>query len=493
MNSTLLSEIRRRGEGFLHDLNRHVYLTSSGLGNNSSFREIYNSYGGMFEPSDFVDSLKEESAESPEEQTGKKLIFSFLSEHVIGRKTAGLLDEIASLECERGIRLGGRLLSLRDCLIAIELEPKRGVRDEIAEKTAPVMEKINQSMLKTLDIRRSTAHDLGYDGLIGMADETGSLELGHLRTEAEAFLKDTEYVYSDLLRWMLSRRLPIKEPKRHDIDFLLNSFEFTDYFGSGNLLPTMERFLAEMGAGHSKNIRCDLEARANKLKTVEAVPIDPPREAAFAIYPLGSVEDYGSFLSQTGKALSFAFVPEDDLFEFRFLRDRTYMELFGTLFANLILEPTWAKRYMRLDVTPNLSVPLAFRRLARIRLTAAGLIYSLELHGDEGAAPRPEAYMEAMDNALLCSHDPALYLIANEADIFGAAHRFRALMLEPSISAHMKERFDEQWWRVLETMGYLGGLWEAGGRTTYEDLAKEVGVEKLESRPVMDYFEKALG
>ncbi len=39
------------------------------------------------------------------------------------------------------------------------------------------------------------------------------------------------------------------------------------------------------------------------------------------------------------------------------------------------------------------------------------------------------------------------------------------------LSSYLKERFDEEWWRVPDVGEFLKGLWRDGGRITLEELA----------------------
>ncbi len=491
MGSPLIEEIRKHGEEFLPRLYRYVYLTSSGLDGKDNFGDIYGSHAPLFEP-DLVISLREAKFREQEEITGKSLLLSFLLRHLMESRMASVRDELLGLECGQEIEWGGRALSLRDGRIAIIMEPKRQAREEIAEKMVSLMGKVNERLLRALNAWHSVSQELGYESYLSMVDQAGALELERLKGEARVFLKDTEYACRDLLRWILNKRMPLAEPRWHDLEFLLNSFEYADYFGKGDLHPSLKKFLDELGIEEIRRVNYDLEPRACKLRTVETLPIDPPREIAFAIYPVGSVEDYSSFLLQLGKALSFALVPEDDLFEFRFLRDGTALEALGSLFENLLLEPTWLRRYLRLDLTRNLAVLLSFRYLWRMRLAIGRFLYSLELHQDEDFPSKSDIYRKILNEATLCKHEPLHYLIEEEP-FLGAACRLRGLMLESHLAPYIKERFDEQWWRMPEAIEHLSTMWEAGGRTTGEGIAKGIELKKLDLSAILHRLESALG
>ncbi|GIW48459.1 MAG: hypothetical protein KatS3mg078_2336 [Deltaproteobacteria bacterium] len=78
----------------------------------------------------------------------------------------------------------------------------------------------------------------------------------NLRNKQGTLLNDTEYLYRDLLRWFLKKKMALKltELKAYDLHYLLNSFELRENFPQIELKPLAEAFLKEMGLEIGKGI-----------------------------------------------------------------------------------------------------------------------------------------------------------------------------------------------------------------------------------------------
>ncbi|MEZ4547009.1 MAG: hypothetical protein R3B51_04505 [Thermodesulfobacteriota bacterium] len=56
------------------------------------------------------------------------------------------------------------------------------------------------------------------------------------------------------------------------------------------------------------------------------------------------------------------------------------------------------------------------------------------------------------------------------------------------LSNYLKEKFDEEWWRVPDVGEFLKGLWRDGGRITFEELSAKT----VEMPCGADYLRQAI-
>ncbi|MEZ4547010.1 MAG: hypothetical protein R3B51_04510 [Thermodesulfobacteriota bacterium] len=96
-------------------------------------------------------------------------------------------------------------------------------------------------------------------------------------------------------------------------------------------------------------ITYDGERKAGKISDGFSVPLNPPLRTGLSIYTVGSVRDYGHFLGSLAQALSYMYTEREDYAEFRWLRDACLESVFDSLFRNLVHEPKWLAKYLRVD------------------------------------------------------------------------------------------------------------------------------------------------
>ncbi|MGQ0793202.1 MAG: hypothetical protein ACT4NX_03845 [Deltaproteobacteria bacterium] len=492
MSDFTITEIRRQGGGFLKSINAELYQNLAGLSAETALAHIYRDYPLFGEPDYFIEFRDSESAVKSDAAI-RRLILDFLARAYLGSKTAAVSDKINAAESLENLTLNRRTLAYRSAPAEIKREPKSRKREEIdAQRSAAVL-KFTPHYADLFNASQSAAERLGYANLAALADETRSLNLEGLITEAARFLGDTEYVYRDLLGWFFLRRMEIKprDVKRRDLDFLLNSFELRDNFSASDLPKLAKALFAETGIHIGANIKPDTTARKGKISEPFIALLDPPRSVALSIYPAGGIDDYDSYFRSMGASLVYAGGDTQDAFEFRWLRDAALVELFSALFANLVHEPRWITRYLRADVDRDFFQFLCLRRLARLRLAAGEAIYEHTLYGDRDFYEKVDFYKETLKNATLAEHCQEDYL-APVARCFHSATRFRAEIGVFAASAALVNRYDEQWWRAGDAAGnFLRELWREGGRLTFSDALSRFGFEGFDSAHALRFFERA--
>ena len=119
-----------------------------------------------------------------------------------------------------------------------------------------------------------------------------------------------------------------------------------------------------------------------------------------------------------------------------------------------------------------------------LRRYAAKLEYELILH-DTGPVSRcAEVYRELLARATLVDWPHELSL-ADVDPFFYAGRYLRAWIFEAQLRQHLREHFDEEWYRNDRTGPFLLALWQQGQRQTVEELAAELGLGPLSLDPLL--------
>ena len=495
MSRDTISEIRKESERFLKALNEELYRNLSGLKRGSNLNSIYQAYPNLGQ-ADLFFSVKDMSPEDKQEgvRPAVPLLLGFLARSFIRSKTSRVTDKILATEALQEILVERRSMPYRAAQAEIKKEKKRARREEIDKGRKEILLKLNPLFIELLDAMRSALAEVGYSSYLTLCDDVEGLKLDQLEEKAKAFLNDTEYIYRDLLGWFFQKKmdLKLKDARIHDLSYLLNSFELSANFPNTDLKSLAKTLLNEMNLETGENVKSDLAQRKAKVSEPFCLPIEPPHNTVFSIYPIGGVEDYESFFYGLGSAICYGYTEPEDDFESRNLRESTSVEIFGQLFETLIFQPKWIKKYLKSDTGGDFLRFLYLRRLMKIRYYSGKLIYEIALHKDEDFESKSDFYKQVLRTATLCEHSEADYLVYCRPFFYTAAY-LKASLVEPVLRSYLRERFDEQWWRDKEAGDFLRRMWKEGGKITSQEILKRLGHEELDISPLITTFQEVLG
>lgn len=492
MSGDTILEIRSDGERFLKALNQELYRNLVGLKEETNLKAIYEAHPNFGDPELFL-SVKDRSPKTVEEGKGLKLILSFLARFIIENKTAKLRDKILKIETRNQIRLDYKTIPYRSAWAEIKKEAKRERREAIDRKRREIALKLEPLFLKTLEIAHGAASGLGFS-YIDLCNEMERLNLSKIEEEAKIFLKDTEYAYRDLLKWFLLKRmeLKLKDAKWHDLSYLFNGFELKSEFPKTDLITLARKSLDEMGIYVGESIKVDLSDRRGKISHFLCIPTEPPQNISLSVYTIGSVEDYESFFRALGIALLYAHRNPEDNFEFKWLTEPISEGVFGFLFSNLLLQPKWLRRYLKLDVGSDFLKFLYLKQLMMVRYYSGKLIYELLLHKDEDFKSKSDLYKQTLKEATLTDYSEVDYL-DNIEPFFHTASYLRGCVIESELKWYLREQFDEEWWREKEAGDFIRKMWEEGGRITSHEISKRAGFDQIDLAPLLQYLGEVFG
>ena len=393
------------------------------------------------------------------------------------------------------LKIDEKKIPYRSAYVKSLSKSKKRKRDEIESYREKALEELIPHYSERLYLTLAASEELGFSNLIELKQHTSLSGIKALTDEAEKFLHDTEYVSREMLEWLFMKdmELPLKDASEGDLNFLLSSFELKAGFPKKDYTVPAARVLDDSGLVNSSAVNAESGKRAGKAPGSFLFLTSPPAEMAVSIFPEGGPGDYENYLSALGGALSFVFTDQDESFEHRFLRDPVNTELFSELFKGLVYEPTWHERYIDFERSEDFFKLLNLRRLMQARFAAGRAVYEAALYSGESEENLKAMYKEVMEKALHTQVSEGDYLL--EPDIrkpMQSIAKLRSLMMEPYLSKYLKERYDEEWWRVGDAGSELKGIWSRGGRESSADIASLVGFNNA-SDELRSVFERELG
>lgn len=485
MSEDTLIQIREQGAGLLSSLEQYYYSNFSGLSKKPGIAEIFSSFMEFGDP-ELFHSISEKLAADDSKDKGLRLLRNFLGEMFALSRTSNLTDDILTLETRLRLKVDEKKIPYRSAQAESINEPKKKKRDDLRNSLIRAQKELAPHYAERRYLNLEAYEELG---LGGEHESTSFID------EAKRFLKDTDYVSSEMLEWFFTKQmeLPVKDASYDDLCYMLSCFELKAAFPQDEYEIPGARVLDDCGLVNSSEVNSESGIRAGKLPGSFLFLTSPPAEMAVSIFPVGGPKDYEDYLSALGSALSFVFTDRDEHFEFRYLRDPVTTELFSELFKNLIYDRKWLDRYIDYDRGKDFYKLLFLRRLMNVREVMANLIYMDRFCSEENEEGLRVIYKETMESALFVQVSEWGFM--TPLDIrknLHSAHVFESILMEQNLSKYLKENFDEEWWRVPDAGSELIGIWSQGGRIFSHDIEELTG-SKPSASELRSLFERELG
>jgi hypothetical protein len=229
----------------------------------------------------------------------------------------------------------------------------------------------------------------------------------------------------------------------------------------------------------------DIEPRPKKSPRAFCSPVLAPQAVYLVIKPQGGSDDYDSFFHEAGHATHYSRISPDAPWALRHLGDTDITETYAFLFHYLVHNTRWLR-----DV---LGIPLGaaeeFRRFVLFKKTwflrryGAKLHYELTLHGGD-PAETCESYAPTLSAAMQVQISPENSL-ADVDDGLYVAQYLRAWIFEAMLSDFLERELGETWWTNRDAGWFLRDWWWRGQALPLNALAREIGYEKLDARPLI--------
>jgi hypothetical protein len=493
----MLDRFRERAETFLEAWADEEYRARIGQARRPVLRALFDRSAGLFGPDQVTELQRLLAASSGEDEQRIRFLLEFCLDAQAGAASAEEVEQRRAGEA-LGVRAGERHIPLGAVPRALADAADPEARGEIAEAYLDLLHEEEDVLAAIVGRHRGVVEELGYGSYVGARSVLSGIDLRGLAQEGARFLEDTDAAYRELLAWFLPRLADVSldEASWADAKRLVRAQPFDPLFPGSDMVPRIRAKMGSMGLDPlaAGRIRIDLRPDLEEIGGADCHPLRVPELIALTVAPRGGRADYSAFLHQLGYALHRAYTSPELPMEFRWLGDDSVSLGYALTFQGLLATPAWMGRVHRLSKDP-LRDYLRFATLVdllRVRTWIARLHYELAFHDAADTQARREAYVELLSGATGLRHDPREYLGAMEPG-FRVARRLRAAQLHGVLAEHLRDRFDEDWFRNPGTGPALTGLFRMGRRFTAPQLGVQLSSAPLSFGPLRARLEEWAG
>jgi len=504
VDESVLGRVRERGERFLEEISTEYHAASAGHKPDAVLQPIYTKHREAFgdEAFDTALSLYRSAALGSEDNRSARMLLDWLIESRSGQVLAPLDEREMAWENSAVIRLSdGNVEPYQRASITIgntrDASERRRLDDARASlvqaELAPMrQEKLEREHEIVAAIGVAPTYNATFEALSGIS-------LEGLRAECEAFLRDTQPMWDDVLPERLKSGLGIRpdEATRADALALMRVPEFDGAFQASEMEWAVRRQVTEMGISPDADgrVRYDTGEREGKRSRAFCAPVRIPDLVHLVLRPHGGQTDWQTLLHELGHALHFANMDSSLPFEFRWLGDNSITEGYAMLFDHRMQDAGWLARYSGLSKgeLPRFLRAAGFEELQFLRRYSAKLIYEVQLHS-EGAtwSSLPDLYVETLTTATGFRYQRADAFVDVDPRYY-AVRYLRAWQLQSVLAESLVERFNDDWWRNPKAGPCLvEELFARGQRESAQEQATRVSGKQLSFAPLVRAIERML-
>jgi hypothetical protein len=333
------------------------------------------------------------------------------------------------------------------------------------------------------------ATSLGFAGYTVLYETLKELELPALAEAMHLLLEQTEATYAGQMEEaLIAAGVAPDNANTSDITYCFRAAQFDRYFPTDEMVRSLQHTMSGLGLvkGDDFGFILDIEPRPKKSPRAFCSSVRVPDEVYLVIKPQGGSDDYDSFFHEAGHATHYSRIAPEAPWPLRCLGDSDITESYAFLFNYLVHNPRWLRDVLGLP----LSAAEAFRRFVLfkkawfLRRYAAKLDYELTLHAGD-PAQTCEAYVDTLAEVLQVGIAPEDSL-ADVDDGFYVAQYLRAWIFEAMLRRFLEEELGEAWWNNRDAGWFLRDWWRRGQALPLTALAREIGYQGLDSRPLVE-------
>jgi hypothetical protein len=392
------------------------------------------------------------------------------------------------------VEFRGESLPLRSAQAMLAVLDGYGDREELGTLAGDASARFNDERLELLQAGEELDADLsGEPDPVKRNAERKLIDIGDLAEALHAAGREQNASWGELRERWADRILGEErddEPSSYHVAYLRRMSPLASLYAKERAVPVCLETLKRLGfdLAADEHIRLDLDDRPQKSPRACVIASDPPENVHLITRAQGGLHDYQAFLHEAGHALHYAGCDPSLPYTFRRLsRDHALTEIYSFVVESVSREAGWQHEHFgldpaeaeeRADATRFLDV-LLFRRYA------AKLDYELDVWADLGRAPDyAPKYAEYQRAATGFRYRPDGYL-ADMDDGFYSADYLRAWIRSAQLRAYLRETIGQDWWERSETGDFLRGLFLQGTRPSSEQVARDIGFEPLDTRPLL--------
>lgn len=500
-----LDALRARGERFLEEVSAEYHAAHAGLKKGAALQPIYEKHKEAFGDEAFAMAFELFTTNAPNSETYRsaRLLLDWLVESRAGRELAPLEEREIAWESDAIVRLpDGNAEPYERIAITIANTTDAAARHALDEARASLVQaELAPIRRERLQREHEMVAGLGIAPTYNAAFEAlSSVSLAGLRAECEAFLRDTQAMWDELMPAFLKRRLGMTpaDATRADSVALMRAPEYDAFFTAESMEREVRRQVTEMGISPDAEgrVRYDTGEREGKRARAFCAPVHIPGEVHLVLRPHGGKNDWTTLMHELGHALHFGNMARTLPFEFRWLGDNSVTEGYAMLFDHRLKDRGWLGRYSGLGKKemPDYVRSAGFEELHFVRRYSAKLIYETELHGGTvGWDALPDLFAETLTSATNFRYQPADAFVDVDPRYY-AVRYLRAWQLQSVLSAALRDRYNEDWWRnPLAGPWMVEELFAQGQRELADEQAHRVAGRGLSFAPVIADIERMVG
>lgn len=476
----MVEQFEKDAEAFHQELYREHYLAESGLKDQLELTPIYNRYSHLFRK-DVVQELLDTGHDRQRRYLAQFATLQYL-EHLVKH----LSEKISNAMRQATVEWRGQKVSYHNLRPLIANEPDMSRRHRLDILQRQVTAGANPDRQRRFQRVHDEARKLGFESYTAHCDQLLNLNLRHLLEQMQILLEETRNAYFHQLEHFLSDiGVPAEEGATSDMLHLFRATRFDALFPREMMIPALRDTLAGLGINlaEQRNVELDTEPRELKSPRAFCAPIRVPEEVKLVIKPIGGADDYASLFHEGGHAEHFANVAPDLPFAFKRLGDNAVTECYAFLFHYLPLNARWLDRILGIKDAHGFLKFARFQKLWFLRRYAGKLLYEQELHIRLDGADR--RYVSLLGDALGVQIGVEDYL-ADVDDAFYCAQYLRAWILEAQLRRFLEKTFGADWFSTRKAGEYLISLWRRGQELTADELATDMGYDRLDARYLID-------
>jgi hypothetical protein len=504
MSELDLEPIRTNAEAFLEEVSTEVHAALAGFKSEAVLQPIYAKHADAYGPAvmEFVRTLYDRAKPGSDEHRSARVLLDWLIDSGIGRELAPLDERELKWEANATIALpDGSVEPYQRCAITLSNTPEKAQRDVLdAARAKLVAAELAPLKQEKLDRERTLYQGSGVaTSYIDTVEALSSTSLTDLRTQCQAFLRETQGMWDEVLPRFLKERLnlTVSEATRADAGALFRAREFDGAFPAEAMETEVRRHVTEMGASPDAGgrVKYDTGEREGKRARAFCAPVKIPEVVHLVLRPHGGQNDWMTLLHELGHALHFGNAERTLPFEYRWLGDNSVTEGYAMLFDHRLKDAGWLLRYTGLGKN-NIERYLrsaGFEELHFLRRYCGKLIYEMELYGGGVSwSALPDLYVETLFASTNFRYQTSDAFVDVDPRFYSARY-LRAWQLQALLDETLMEKFDADWWRNPRAGPWIvGELFGHGQRELADEQARRVSGKILGFAPLVRSIERML-
>ncbi len=442
-----------------------------------------------------LEALRE--AEAAEDAGGRELLYRLrktCEAGIVSAELAGREDELENAILAARIEWRGEELPLRTAQARLAVLPDYGDRDELGTLHNAENARFNEDRRGLLAAGDSLEAELsGLTDAIERSNEEKGISLQELERVLDSASASSAAAYDGLReRWFERLLGPEREavPSSNHTSYLRRLSPLESTYTKERSVEVCVETLRRLGFEIQSipGIRLDLDDRPQKSPRACVIASDPPNLVHLITRAQGGLHDYQAFLHEAGHALHYAGCDPALPYTFRKIsRDHALTEIYSYIVEAISREPGWHAEHFGLSDEQALENAEATTFLEGLlfRRYTAKLQFELEFWGrfpDDGGTAA--GYSERLTSATGI-HYPAENYLSDMDSGFYSADYLRAWIRSAQLRHHLVAEVGEDWWRSAETGERLRQLFHEGTRPTSEEIATRIGVDPLDTAPLL--------